>query len=263
MISVIMATYNRADTLQRAIDSVLRQSYEDWELIIVDDGSTDETTSVLEALDDPRIRVVRHPRNRGMHAAKNTGLDHVAGEWFTTLDADDEMLPEALEVMLACAARTGATAVSCNGLDTSTGRFSGTGPTRDGWLTPEQTARCHGDLWGITQTSLVGNLRWDERVPSYQATVWIKINRKALRYYLHRALVVIHTEGTGRISNPGRKAGLRRRAMIWSAIGEDTEYLRELKRVDPAGFRYLMTRVWPARVLYSLLRLLPSGAKAG
>jgi len=51
--------------------------------------------------------------------------------------------------------------------------------------------------------------------------------------------------------------------MIWSAIGEDTEYLRELKRVDPAGFRYLMTRVWPARVLYSLLRLLPSGAKAG
>jgi len=166
MISVIMATYNRADTLQRAIDSVLRQSYEDWELIIVDDGSTDETTSVLEALDDPRIRVVRHPRNRGMHAAKNTGLDHVAGEWFTTLDADDEMMPEALEVMLACAARTGATAVSCNGLDTSTGRFSGTGPTRDGWLTPEQTARCHGDLWGITQTSLVGNLRWDERVPA-------------------------------------------------------------------------------------------------
>ena len=138
MISVIMATYNRADTLQRAIDSVVRQSYADWELIIVDDGSTDATAEVLEALTDPRISILRHPRNRGMHAAKNTGLDHVRGEWFTTLDADDEMVPEALEVMLACTERTGATAITCNGLDTSTGRFSGVGPTADGWLTPEQ-----------------------------------------------------------------------------------------------------------------------------
>lgn len=67
-----------------------------------------------------------------MHAAKTTGLDHVTGEWFTTLDADDEMLPEALEVMLECAERTGATAVNCNDLDTSTRRFSGIGPSADG-----------------------------------------------------------------------------------------------------------------------------------
>src|SRR5690606_2744016 len=145
MISVIMATYNRADTLQRAIDSVLRQSHGDWELLVVDDGSTDGTQEVLKTLEDPRIRIYRHPVNRGMHAAKNTGLDHVRGEWCTTLDADDGMTPEALEVLLACAERTGATAVTCNCLDTTTGAFSGVGPTVDGWLTPEQTAKCGGD----------------------------------------------------------------------------------------------------------------------
>ena len=123
MISVVMATYNRADTLARAVESVLRQGHTDWELVIVDDGSTDATAQVLQGLSDPRIRIYRHPHNRGMHAAKNTGLDHINGEWFTTLDADDEMTPEALEVMLACAGQTGATAISCNGLDTSTGRF--------------------------------------------------------------------------------------------------------------------------------------------
>lgn len=263
MVSVIMATYDRADTLRRAVDSVLRQTRADWELIIVDDGSTDATPSVLEALDDSRIRVCRHSRNRGMHAAKNTGLDHVTGEWFTTLDADDEMLPEALEVMLQCAERTGATAVSCNGLDTSTGRFSGTGPTADGWITPEETARCRGDFWGLTRTELVGDLRWDERVPNHQAPVWIKINRKARRYYLHRALVVIHTEGADRITRQSRAADLRKKSASYFYIGQDRDYLRELRRVDPSGYRYLMWRIWPSRLLYPLFRLLPRADPAG
>src|ERR1035437_2230446 len=60
VISIVLATYDRAATLPRAIDSVLRQTYADWELIIVDDGSRDETGELLSALRDPRIRVCRH-----------------------------------------------------------------------------------------------------------------------------------------------------------------------------------------------------------
>lgn len=253
MISVIMASYNRADTLQRAVDSVLQQSYRDWELIIVDDGSTDTTSEVLQSLDDSRIRIYRHRQNLGMHAAKNTGLDHIRGEWFTTLDADDEMMPEALEALLGCAERTGATALTCNCVDTTTGRFSGIGPTADGWLTPEQTARCRGDFWGMTRTSLLGDLRFDERVPNHQAPVWIKINRKARRYYLHRALAIIHTEGADRITRTARTTGLRRKAATYIYLGEDTEYLCELKQVDPDGYRHMIMRVWAARILRPLL----------
>lgn len=261
MISVIMATYNRADTLQRAIDSVTQQSHDDWELIIVDDGSTDATPEVLEAVTDPRIRIYRHPHNRGMHAAKNTGLDHIRGEWFTTLDSDDEMMPEALEVMMECAERTGATAITCNCTNSATGQFSGVGPTADGWLTPEQTAECRGgDFWGITRTCLLGELRFDERVPNHQAPVWFKINRKARRYYLHRALAIVHTEGADRITKTSRTNGLPQKVATWLAIGEDADYLDELRKVSPRGYAHVMIRVRAARIVRPLLRLVASGS---
>lgn len=263
MISVVMATYNRADTLPRAIESVLRQSYRDWELLIVDDGSTDATPKVLEGLVDPRIRIYRHPENRGVAAAKNTGLDHIRGEWFTTLDSDDETTADALEVMLACAERAGATAITCNCMDSATGQFTGSGPTADGWLTPEQTARSRGDFWGLTRTSLLGELRFIEGLPSVEATVWLKINRNARRYYLHRALAIIHTEGADRLTKTQRRSGgLRRRIHVYFTLGEDAVYLRELKKVNPSDYRHLMTRVWASRILRPLLGLLPPGAEA-
>jgi glycosyltransferase involved in cell wall biosynthesis len=261
MISVIMATYNRADTLQRAIDSVLRQSLGDWELLIVDDGSTDTTPTVLEALEDPRIHIYRHPRNKGMHAAKNTGLNHISGEWFTLLDSDDEMMPEALEVLLACAERTGATAITCNRVDTATGRYAGSGPTADGWLTPKQTAQSRGDFWGLTSTSLLGELRFDEHLANYEASLWIKINRRAHRYYLHRALAIFHTEGADRITKTSRAASIRRKADTYFYIGEDADYLRELSKVNLVGYRHMMIRVWAARILHPLLGLLRPSAR--
>jgi glycosyltransferase involved in cell wall biosynthesis len=197
-----------------------------------------------------------------MHAAKNTGLDNMTGEWFTTLDSDDEMVPDALEALLACADRMGATAVSCNCLDTSTGRFSGAGPTADGWLSPEQTARCRGDFWGITRTSLLGGLRWDERVPNYQAPVWVKVNRRARRYYLHRALAIVHTEGSDRVTKTSRRGGFARKAETWTYIGQDAEYLRELKRVDPVGYRHVIVRVRTARLLRPVLAVAAKHAAA-
>lgn len=255
MISVIISSYNRAATLPRAVDSVLRQTYDEWELIIVDDGSTDDTRGVLDRLIDPRIRICHHPSNRGVTAAKNTGLDQIRGDWFTTLDSDDEMVPDALELMVKCAERTGATAVTCNCVDSATGRLSGIGPTADGWLTPEQTARCRGGYWGLTKTSLLGDLRFDERLPGYEATVWLKINRNARRYYCHRALLIYHTESADRVTRAGRAASIRRKVAVFSALGEDAVYLRELRRVNRSDYRHTMERIWLARMLHPLLRL--------
>lgn len=72
MVSIVIATYNRASTLPRAIESVRRQTHGDWELIIVDDGSTDHTPEIIAAIEDSRIRTYRHAKNRGVTAAKNT-----------------------------------------------------------------------------------------------------------------------------------------------------------------------------------------------
>lgn len=249
MISIVVATYNRATTLPRAVGSVLRQSFSDWELVIVDDGSTDETPQFLASLQDPRIFVYRHPHNRGVAAADNTGFDHIHGEWFTLLGSDDEMMPDALSVMMECVTRTGATAITCNGMDFVTGRMTGIGPTHDGRLSAAEAATCKGDHWGLTKTSLLGDLRFDERLPSVGNQVWLKINRVARRYYIHRALVVVHREGADRVTVANRRATITDRVRVSWVLGQDRAYLEALKTADPQGYRHLILRVWVARVL--------------
>ena len=261
MVSVITATYNRAATLQRAVDSVLGQTYSDWELIIIDDGSTDRTSDVLARMTDPRIRVYHHSSNHGTSAARNAAFDRIRGEWFTLLDDDDEMVPDALASMLECAERTGATAITCNCTDSVTGEMSGTGLVADGWLTAEDAAQCRGEYWGLTRTDLLGDKRFDGRLPGgYEGTLWLKINARAHRYYLHRALRVFHTEGADRVTFALRRAGIRRKVQVFCALGKDREYLSELRAHDAAEYRRTIVRIWVARVLRPVLSGFGRGA---
>ena len=96
-VSVIIPTHNRALMLIRAVDSVLAQTFADFELLIVDDGSTDETSEVVAGFADPRIRSFRHVSNRGQAAARNTGIANAQGEYIAFLDDDDEFLPTKIE----------------------------------------------------------------------------------------------------------------------------------------------------------------------
>ena len=102
-VSVVIPTYNRAETLPRAIDSALAQTMGDLEVIVVDDGSTDDTDSVLADYEDrdPRVRPVVHDTNRGANAARNTGIERARGEYVAFLDSDDEWHPAKLERQLA------------------------------------------------------------------------------------------------------------------------------------------------------------------
>ena len=96
-VSVIITTHNRADMLPRAVDSVLAQTFQDYEIIIVDDCSTDHTPEVIAKFDDPRIRSFRHEVNKRQAAAINTGILNALGEYMAFLDDDDEWLPSKLE----------------------------------------------------------------------------------------------------------------------------------------------------------------------
>ena len=98
-VSIIMPTYNRADTILRAVRSVQAQTFSDWELIVVDDGSQDETATLLEGL-DPRLTLIRQ-HNQGVTAARNTALSYCRGEYLAFLDSDDEWVPYHLGLCLA------------------------------------------------------------------------------------------------------------------------------------------------------------------
>lgn len=97
LVSIVMPAYNAAAYIGEAVDSVLAQTWMNWELIVVDDGSTDGTSAYLDGLADPRIRVI-HQVNQGVSVARNAALDVATGEFITFLDADDVLPPDSLHV---------------------------------------------------------------------------------------------------------------------------------------------------------------------
>ncbi|MFC6974687.1 glycosyltransferase family 2 protein [Halomicroarcula sp. GCM10025709] len=100
-VSVVVPTYNRADTVGRAVESALAQTVTDIEVVVVDDGSTDDTAAVVTGIDDERVRYLAHERNRGRSAARNTGIEAARGEYVAFLDSDDRWLPGKLDRQLA------------------------------------------------------------------------------------------------------------------------------------------------------------------
>ena len=100
-VSVIIPTHNRAEMVQRAIQSVLAQTWQGtMEIIVVSDGSTDNTENVVNSFNDPRIRFFKHEKSRGASAARNTGLRASRGKYIAFLDDDDEWTSEKLEVQM-------------------------------------------------------------------------------------------------------------------------------------------------------------------
>lgn len=103
-VSVVIPAYNQADYLGQAIQSVINQTYQDWELIVVDDGSTDNTAKVLSRFSDARISYI-YQANKGLPGARNTGIELSSGEYLAFLDSDDYYHPEKLATQVAHLAR--------------------------------------------------------------------------------------------------------------------------------------------------------------
>ena len=101
LISVIIPTYNRANLVNQTLDSVLQQSYQNLEIIIVDDGSTDETEATIKDIADSRICYLRHQKNFGGAKARNTGIEAATGQYIAFLDSDDIWMPNKLELQIA------------------------------------------------------------------------------------------------------------------------------------------------------------------
>jgi glycosyltransferase involved in cell wall biosynthesis len=111
LVSVLLSVHNDARFLAAAVESVLRQTVDDLELIVVDDASTDETPAVLSAVQDPRLQLLRNEHQLGLAASLNRGLDQAQSRYVARLDADDVALPQRLESQLARIAATPSVAV--------------------------------------------------------------------------------------------------------------------------------------------------------
>lgn len=114
LVSVIIPTYNREKVLLRSIESVLQQTYANIEVIVVDDGSTDNTQKLLSSIDDPRLVVVQTSGKTGANNARNFGVKHAKGSLIAFQDSDDEWLLDKLQKQFDFLKKTGADACFCS-----------------------------------------------------------------------------------------------------------------------------------------------------
>ncbi|MCI0471302.1 MAG: glycosyltransferase, partial [Candidatus Aminicenantes bacterium] len=101
MITVLMSVFNNAAYLREAIDSILNQTYTDFEFLIIDDASTDSSKEIISHYHDTRIRLIENKRNIGLTKSLNKGLHKAKGEYIARMDADDISLPDRLAVQYA------------------------------------------------------------------------------------------------------------------------------------------------------------------
>ena len=94
--SMLITAFNRQDQIERCVRSCIHQTFDDFEIVVANDASTDATAAVLAAIEEPRLRVVTHDRNRGISAARATTVAHAQGEWLVIVDSDWELFPQSL-----------------------------------------------------------------------------------------------------------------------------------------------------------------------
>ena len=202
-VSVIIPTYNRCNVLERAIQSLLNQTFQDFELFIVDDHSSDDTHKVVAAIDDARIKYIRHGSNKGAAAARNTGIRNTSCEYIAFLDDDDEWLPEKLGLQLALLESSppevGGVYTGYESVDSFSGKILHISrPVHTGNI---YNALLVNNCIGSTSTILLRRICFDvagcfdENLPSFEDyDLWIRIAKyfqfhcissSLYRYYVH------------------------------------------------------------------------------
>ena len=221
-VSVIVPTYNRSHLIRRAIGSVLDQTYEDFEVIVVDDGSTDNTHDVVKDLDDARIRYIRHERRRGPSAARNTGIRAARGEYTAFLDSDDEWLPRNLqEKVRALDSSSQDVGLAYSRVVRRLGRNLEYATPRRGLRADERLLdywTLHGGLitvWStVVETPLLADTLFDEQLHKHEdGDLLLRLHKVTRFFFVPEPLVVWHDEvlaGSDRISAAAHAEASRR-----------------------------------------------------
>lgn len=175
LISVVIPVYNREETIDYCLQSVLRQTFPDFEVVVVDDGSSDSTVDRIGNIQDPRIRLLKTPVNAGAQAARNLGIRAARGQWIAFLDSDDYWMSDKLEKQVNLLRE--------NGFDYrlvvhSDCEIEENGVKKGIWRLPEVTGEAYEQLLAgpgpmfqgmLVSKRLLEEIDYlDESVPSYQ-----------------------------------------------------------------------------------------------
>lgn len=205
LISITIATYNRSQMLDRAIKSILIQNYSNFEIIIVDDGSKDNTEEIVKSFNDPRIIYCKHTYNKGVLAAKNTGFKMARGKYICKLDDDDELVDCAFELLInkfKDLKDKNVKILAFDIINVESKNISGNGLTKEGFI-PYNAHLCNiikGDFWFVSESSTLLNNKFDEKLWGNERQLWLKLNKNFGIYYIPMVLYRAYRNHDGRIS---------------------------------------------------------------
>lgn len=182
LVSVITSSYNTERYIAEAVESVIAQTYGNWEMIIADDCSTDGTADIAEkyAEADSRIKVIRLPENRGNANAKNTAMDHAKGRYIAFLDSDDVWLPEKLSTQIGFMQKNGLAFVhSSYLLINSESRYIGSFITKDVSGYGDLLKTCSiGILTAVYDTGMLGKRYFTDTERSEDYLLWLELMKE-------------------------------------------------------------------------------------
>lgn len=218
LVSIIMPSYNTGKFIRQSIECVQSQSYSNWELLIVDDCSTDNTDEIVASIRDSRIRYFKNEKNSGAAVSRNKALREAKGKWIAFLDSDDLWMPEKLEKQISFMEKNGyafsytnyeeidvdgnATGVKVTGPHkiTKTGMFNYCWP---------------GCLTVMFDSSKVGLIQIEDIKKNNDYAMWLKVCRAANCYLLDEYLGQYRKGRTGSISTHGVKVMIGWHYKLW------------------------------------------------
>lgn len=233
-ITIIIPTYNRAWCIRRAIDSCLAQTYQNFEIVITDDGSTDNTEEIVKSYSDKKIRYFKFEKNQGVIKARNNSIKNARGEWILLFDSDDELYSNCLEVFVEKINNLKNDKIKmifAHFINTATGKTKITKKfqkilKKQNNILTYYNFICAGvnigDPLPIVKKEVFDKIPYDTHVKRNMAVVWHQFFKISDVLVIDAYLGVCHTEGNDRITS-----NRKRDAQFW--IEGIKEYIRIFK----------------------------------
>lgn len=227
LVSIIMPSYNTAAYIKQSIESVLKQSYTNWELIIVDDCSPDNTDEVIKSINDVRVKYFKNDKNSGAAVSRNRALREAKGKWIAFLDSDDIWMPDKLEKQISFMEKNGYRFSYTNyeeiDIDGNKTGVKITGPKRI-TKTGMFNYCWPGCLTVMYDVSKVGLIQIEDIKKNNDYAMWLKVCKKTDCYLLDECLGQYRKGRTGSVSTHSIK----------TMIGWHYKLYREAERLGTA-----------------------------
>ena len=250
--SVITPTYNRGYIIEDMIKSLISQNFKDWELIIIDDGSTDNTEEIIKkyikSSRSNKIKYYKLKTNKGVNIARNTGIKFARGKWIIFLDSDDKLVKDGLDTIFSLTKEIKETPLIFTSCITTRNRYTSNRPEFSGYLSYSDylCEKINGEYLTTVENKIFNEFRFDEDIIGGERILWNRIAKKFGKVYISSRITRIYNEDlTDRLSI--KRKNLKRLSSVFKK--DLKEFGKEYIRYCPLLFFKKFTKY----IIYTLM----------